>query len=322
MCKDCGTTTSFTYELKQIHMKILILGAGGVGGFFGARLIQAGADVTFLLREKRNQKIQSEGLIVETPKETFTLNPKTVTREQLKAEYDLIILAPKAYDFEDALASLEGASAKGVFLPFLNGLNHIQILDEKFGRDRVLGGVAQIAATITKTGAVKQLTDLATLTVGHRSAAHEQLARDFFALCEKASFDKLYSENIEQSLWDKWVYLSTLAGMTTLCRGHVGKIAAAPWGIETMTSFYAETCAIAAANGFPTKESAQKRSLDLLTKVGSSFAASMMRDLTQGNMTEHEHILGEMIKRGVQKGIACPLLKAAHTHMVVEQNQD
>jgi 2-dehydropantoate 2-reductase len=302
-------------------MKILILGAGGVGGFFGARLIQAGADVTFLLRDKRNQKIQAEGLIVETPKETFTVNPRTVTRGQLKPEYDLIILAPKAYDFEDALASLEGASAKGVFLPFLNGLSHIQTLDAKFGKNRVMGGVAQIAATISSTGAVKQLTDLGTLTVGHRSTAHEKLARDFFALCEKASFDKLYSENIEQSLWDKWVYLSTLAGMTTMCRGHVGKIASAPWGIETMTNFYAETCAIAAANGYPTKESAQKRSIDLLTKVGSSFAASMMRDLVQGNMTEHEHILGEMIKRGVEKGIACPLLKAAHTHMVVEQNK-
>jgi len=77
-------------------MKILILGAGGVGGYFGARLIQAGADVTFLLRDKRNQKIKSEGLVVETPKETFTIHPKTVTREQLKPDYDLIVLAPKA----------------------------------------------------------------------------------------------------------------------------------------------------------------------------------------------------------------------------------
>lgn len=302
-------------------MKILILGAGGVGGIFGAKLIQAGADVTFLLRDKRNEKIKAEGLVVETPKETFTIHPKTVTRAQLNPEYDLIVLAPKAFDFDDALASVEGASARGVFLPLLNGFSHIQALDAKFGRDRVMGGVAQIAATITPTGAVKQLTDLSTLTVGHRSAAHESLAREFFARCEQSSFDKIYSENIEQSLWDKWVYLSTLAGMTTLCRGNVGKIVAAPWGVETMTHFYAETCAIAHAHGFPTKESAQKRSIDLLTKVGSAFAASMMRDLTQGNQTEHEHILGEMIQRGVEKGIACPLLKAAHTHMVVEQNK-
>jgi 2-dehydropantoate 2-reductase len=302
-------------------VKILILGAGGVGGYFGARLIQAGADVTFLLREKRHAKIQAEGLVIETPKDTFTVKPKAITRDQLKPEYDLIVLAPKSFDFEDALASLEGASSKGVFLPFLNGLDHIQQLDAKFGKDRVMGGVAQIAATISKTGAVKQLTDLHMLTVGHRSAAHEQIARDFFALCENAGFDRLYSENIEQSLWDKWVFLASLAGMTTICRGHVGKISAAPWGIESTTSFYAESCAIAAANGFPTKESAQKRSLEMLTNVKSSFAASMLRDLTQGNMTEHEHILGQMIQRGVNKGIPCPLIKLAHTHLVVEQDK-
>lgn len=302
-------------------MKILILGAGGVGGYFGARLIQAGADVTYLLRDKRHAKIQAEGLVIETPKETFTVEPKAITRDQLKPEYDLIVLAPKSFDFEDALASLEDASAKGVFLPFLNGLDHIQQLDAKFGKDRVMGGVAQIAATISSTGAVKQLTDLHMLTVGHRSAAHENIARDFYALCENTGFDRLYSENIEQSLWDKWVFLASLAGMTTLCRGHVGKISAAPWGIESTTIFYAESCAIAAANGFPTKESAQKRSLDMLTNVKSSFAASMLRDLTQGNMTEHEHILGQMIQRGVSKGVTCPLLKLAHTHLVVEQDK-
>ncbi len=302
-------------------MKILILGAGGVGGYFGARLMQAGADVTYLLREKRHEKIQTEGLVVETPTENFTLRPKSVTRDQLKPEYDLIVLAPKAYDLDDALDSVSAASTKGVILPVLNGLRHIQILDEKFGRSRVMGGVAHIAATITKSGAVKQLTDLHALTIGHRDPAHESLARAFSALCDKAVFDNTYSENIEQSLWDKWVFLATLAGMTTLCRGHVGKIADAPWGKETMTSFYAESCAIAQANGFPTKESAQQKALAMLTKTGSSFAASMLRDLTQGHQTEHEHILGAMIEAGVQKGVACPLLKAAHTHMVVEQNK-
>jgi len=302
-------------------MKILILGAGGVGGYFGARLIQAGADVTYLLRDKRHQKIQAEGLVVETPKETFTLHPKSVTREQLKPEYDLIILAPKAYDLDDALDSVSGASSRGVILPVLNGLRHMQRLDEKFGHDRVMGGVAHIAATVTSSGSVKQLTDLHALTVGHRDPAHESLAREFSALCEKAAFDHTYSENIEQSLWDKWVFLATLAGMTTFCRGHVGKIADAPWGKETMTSFYAESCAIAQANGFPTKDSAQQKALAMLTKSGSSFAASMLRDLTQGHQTEHEHILGAVIEYGIQKNVPCPLLKAAHTHMVVEQNK-
>ena len=300
-------------------MKILIVGAGGVGGYFGARLINVGADVTFLLREARHRKIQAEGLVIETPKETFTVRPKTVTRDQLKPEYDLIVLAPKAYDLDDSLESVEGASARGAFLPFLNGLAHIKRLDEKFGRDRVMGGVAQIAGTITETGAVRQLTDLAALTVGPRSPAHEALAKAFYDLCENAGFDRTYSENIEQNLWDKWIYLATLAAMTTLFGGTVGEIVAAPWGAEMMTKAFAECCAIAQAHGFPMRESARERSVGLLTKPGSGFAASMLRDMRAGNHTEHDHILGDMIAHGMEHNLPCDLLKAAHTHLCVEQ---
>ena len=114
------------------------MGAGGIGGYFGARLIQSGVDVTFLLRDKRHAKIKAEGLVIETPKETFTVKPKAITKDQLKPEYDLIVLAPKSFDFADALASLEGASSKGVFLPFLNGLDHIHQLDDRYGKDRVM----------------------------------------------------------------------------------------------------------------------------------------------------------------------------------------
>jgi len=300
-------------------MKILIVGAGGVGGFFGARLINVGADVTFLLREARHQKIQAEGLTIETPSETFTLHPKSVTKEQLKPDYDIIMLAPKAFDLDSALESVAGASSKGVFIPFLNGLNHIQLLDEKFGRDRVMGGVAQIAGTITKTGAVKQLTELATMTIGPRAQAHTDLAKQLYALCENAKFDRVYSENIEQSLWDKWIYLATLAAMTTLFRGAVGDIVAAPWGAEMMTKCFGETCAIAQAHGFPMRESARERSVGLLTKPGSGFTASMLRDLRNGNMTEHDHILGAMVNKGIEKGVPCDLLKAAHTQLFVAQ---
>ena len=302
-------------------MKILIVGAGGVGGYFGARLTNAGADVTFLLREARHQKIQSQGLTVETPKETFTVQVKSVTKDQLTPEYDLIMLAPKAYDLQDALASIAGASSKGVLIPFLNGLNHLPLLDERFGRDRVMGGVAQIAGTITPSGSVKQLNDLATLTIGPRSEAHVDMAKAFFARCQQAQFASIYSENIEQSLWDKWVYLASLAGMTTLFRGSVGEIVATPWGTELMTKCFAETCAVASAHGFAMSGVAHAKALENLTKAGSNFTASMLRDLRAGNMTEHEHILGGMVSRALDKNIACDLLKAAYTQLCVAQAQ-
>lgn len=302
-------------------MKILILGAGGVGGYFGARLLRAGGDVSFVLRDKRRQLIREQGLRVETPQESFVVFPNCLSSGELAPDYDVIMLAPKAYDLDDALAAIAGASGKGVILPLLNGLNHIDLLDRRFGRQRVAGGVAHIAAMLTEVGAVRQLSSLHLLTVGHRHAEHEAIAREFFALCASAEFDSHYSDNIEQVLWDKWVFLATLAGMTTLCRGPVGEIVATPYGADLARKVYAECCAIADRCNFPVSESARGKSLAMLTQSGSSLTASMLRDLKSGQRTEHEHILGEMIRRGVEHGVACDLLAMAHTHLAVNAAQ-
>ena len=300
-------------------MKILIVGAGGIGGYFGAKLIKVGADVTFLLRDKRQKLIQAKGLIVETPKENFMVQPKSLTADQLEPIYDLIILAPKAFDLEDSLKSLVKASTRGVLLPFLNGLSHMEALDKSFGKARVMGGVAHIAAMITDTGAVKQLTDLSLLTIGPRAPEHEALAEEFIALCKQADFDSAYSENIDQVLWDKWVFLATLAGMTTLCRGSVGAIVATHYGQELTLAMYEECCSIAKASGQAIGDIPKGKAIEMLTKVGSPFTASMLRDLISGQKTEHEHILGQMISKGAQAGMGCQLLKMAYTQITVSQ---
>ena len=211
-------------------MKILIVGAGGIGGFFGAKLHQAGADITYLLREQRHQHIQSQGLTVETPRGSFTIRPRVVLANQLEPTYELIILACKAFDLESSIQSIAKASSKGFILPFLNGYAHLDALDRQFGKERVIGGIAHIAATISESGSVKQLTELNSFTIGPRSPSQEAFAQELFALCKKADFDSFYKENIEQALWDKWVFLATLAGMTTICRGSIGEIAATPYG--------------------------------------------------------------------------------------------
>jgi 2-dehydropantoate 2-reductase len=301
-------------------MKILIVGAGGIGGFFGAKLQQAGADITYLLREKRQKLIQQQGLMIETPKGSFTIQPKTVLADQLEPVYDLIILACKAFDLDDSLKSIAKASTRGVILPFLNGLTHLNSLDRMFGKDRVMGGVAHIAATISESGSVKQLTELGSLTIGPRTPEQEALSKAFFELCKKADFDSFYKENIEQALWDKWVFLASLAGMTTICRGSIGDIAATPDGKDLSKRMLAECCAIAASCEYPISEGAQSNSQAILTKEGSPFTASMLRDLLAGKRDEHQHILGDLIGFANQQSIDCPLLKIAYTHMAVESN--
>ena len=301
-------------------MKILMVGAGGIGGYFGAQLIRAGADITFLLRERRKQLIDRDGLTIETPLDSFNLRVPTVRAQDLKPEYDLIVLAPKAYDLEDTLHSVAGASSRGFILPFLNGLDHMDLLDQRFGRDRVLGGVAHIAAMISPSGSVKRLSDLHMLTIGPRAPAQETIARAFHALCERTPFDHAYSEHIEQSLWDKWVFLASLAAMTTLFHASVGKIVATPFGHELNLHTYAECCEVAARCGFPISDGVRAKASAQLTLAGSGFTASMLRDMASGQRTEHEHILGGMIRRGQAQGVACTLLKTAYTHIAVAQS--
>jgi 2-dehydropantoate 2-reductase len=302
-------------------MKILIVGAGGIGGFFGAKLLQVGADITFLLREKRQKLIQEQGLIVETPKGTFTVHPKTVTANHLEPVYDLIILTCKAFDLHDSLESIAKASSKGFILPFLNGLSHLDVLDRHFGKDRVMGGVAHIAAMITDTGSIKQLNDLNSLTIGPRNPAQESLSQEFFTLCKKADFDSFYKQNIEQALWDKWVFLATLAGMTTICRGSIGDIVATTYGKDLIMRMYAECCSIALSCGYAIDEGVQTGAKGILTQEGSTFTASMLRDLLAGKRDEHQHILGDLVAFAASKSIDCPLLQIAYTHMAVEGKQ-
>ena len=302
-------------------MKILIVGAGGIGGFFGAKLQQAGADITYLLRKQRQQLILDQGLTIETPKGNFTIHPKMVLADQLEPVYDLIILACKAFDLADSLKSIAKASSKGIILPFLNGYTHLQTLDRQFGKERVMGGVAHIAATISETGSVKQLTELGSLTIGPRTPEQVALCQELFALCQKTDFDSFYKEDIEQALWDKWVFLATLAGMTTICRGSIGEIAATPDGKELSKRMFAECCAIAASQKHPISQKTQATSEEILTKEGSPFTASMLRDLLAGKKNEHQHILGDLIGFTSNGAIDCPLLKIAYTHMAVESKQ-
>ncbi len=299
-------------------MKILILGAGGIGGYFGAQLLRTGADVTFLLRPGRKAQIDQRGLQVETPAGSFVVNPRTVTADAVQAEYDLIVLASKAYDLDDALQSLQGALARGVVLPFLNGLDHLTWLDQRLGVQRVMGGVAHIAATLTPEGVVRQLGDMHRLTVGARHASQQQLAQDFVALCQATPFDQALSEDIEQVLWEKWVFLATLAGMTTCCRGTVGQIVATPYGQEVTLAMYQECVQVAQHSGHPITGVANERAIAMLTAPGSTFAASMLRDLLAGGRTEQDHILGAMVRRAQALGVATPLLKLALTHLGVQ----
>ena len=299
-------------------MKILVLGAGGVGGYFGGRLAQKGADVTFLVRPARAQALARDGLRIESRFGNWQSAVRCVTQDAVRPEYDLVLFTAKAFDLAPAVDAIAPALSKegnALVLPLLNGMAHMEVLDRRFGRERVLGGVAYIGATLAPDGRVQHLNEFHRIAFGRRAESQRAPCEAFAGELAGVNFNWQQSDSIEQAMWDKWVLLATLAGMTCTMRASVGDIAATQSGARLTLALLAECASVAAAQGFPTPESEMARYRGLLTQAGSAFTASMLRDVESGGQTEGDHILGALLATARERKLQTPLLEVAATHL-------
>jgi 2-dehydropantoate 2-reductase len=299
-------------------VKILILGAGAVGGYFGARLHQAGADVTFLLREPRATKVRKEGLVIKSPKGDAVLPVKVVTKGGEGGPYDVIILACKAYDLDSAMESIAPAvGANTTIVPMLNGHAHFGVLDHKFGPEKVAGGLARIGGMLGPNGEVLHTSPFAGVSFGerHLTEGSAQPARDSLkeldGLCKKAGIEGGLNDKINQDLWDKWIMLTSLAAMCCTLRGTTGDILSADEGEALMLETVDECRKVAKAEGFDPGDAGIENLKVYLTKRGSAFAASMLGDLEKGGPIERRHVIGDMLGRARKHGITAPNLRIA-----------
>ena len=296
-------------------MKILVVGAGATGGYFGGRLLQAGRDVTFLVRPRRAALLREHGLTIHSPAGDFHHpSPPLVTQEALSEPFDLVLLSCKAYDLDDAIASFAPAvGPRTAILPLLNGMRHLDVLAERFGAERVLGGQCVISSTLAADGAILHLNDLHSLTFGElaggRSARIEAVAADFSG----AGFEPRLSEMIRQEMWEKWLFIAAGAGITCLMRAAIGDIVAAG-GADLATGLAAECAAIATAQGFAPRPEIVERARAALTAPGSPMTASMLRDIENGGPVEADHVLGDLLRRAA-KPSDHPLLHVAYLHL-------
>lgn len=304
-------------------MRILVLGAGGVGGYFGGRLVQAGGDVTFLVRERRAEALRRSGLVIHSPLGDFSAPVTVETRETVRPEFDLALLSCKAYDLDSAIDSVgRGLTPHGRVLPLLNGLAHYQRLDAAFGAGRVIGGLCHISVTLGTDGAIEHLNRLHRVIYGERGP--ERGATDLAeldALFLKAGVEAEHSREIMRRTWEKYVLLAPLAALTCLMRGPIGAILKSRDGraivLETL-----EACRqVAVAAGHPPGESAMATTIGHLTDETSALKASMLRDIERGGPTEGEHIVGDMLRLAEAHGIPCPALRLAYAHLQTYEGQ-
>ena len=308
-------------------MKILVLGAGGIGGYFGGRLAEAGVDTTFLVRPKRREQLAQDGLLVESPLGNVKLAVKTVTAEQLHAPapveegseeggYDFVLFTCKAYDLDSAVDAIAPAMRGGAtVVPMLNGISHFERLDARFGKGNVLGGTCQINATLRRDGTVVHGDPLQKMIFGERDRTKSARAQSFATAVGSSKIDGQLSEDIEQDLWEKVVFLSALAATTTLFRGNVREIMAAPGGREAMERVLAANVEIAKAEGHAPRDIAIDRARKRLTDPEGLWSASMLRDLEGGGQVEAEHVVGYMLALARKHGVDDTVLGLAYTHL-------
>ncbi len=325
-------------------MRILVVGAGAIGGYFGGRLLAAGRDVTFLVRPRRAAELAASGLTIRSKFGDATLpSPPTILAENLRDTFDLVLLSCKSYDLESAIDSFAPAvGPQTVILPLLNGMRHLDILDARFGRERVLGGWCLIAATLAVPSAVPSddkrevvhMNDIHELAFGERNHVDPgasparalgkekeqgQLSdrvRAIAKVMQGARFDCRPSPDALTGMWSKWVFLAPLAAGTCLMRATIGDIVAAPGGAELLLGLSNECSAIAASQGYPVTEELLQRSVARLTAAGSTLTASMLRDIQANAPIEADHIVGDLLRRrGKAPQGDRSLLGVAYTHL-------
>lgn len=295
-------------------MRILVLGAGGIGGYFGGRLAASGVDVRFLVRPPRAELLARRGLVIASPLGDITVPVATLTA--VDTPFDAVLLACKAYDLDNAIEAIAPAIGPATMvLPLLNGVRHLDVLDARFGRTHVLGGLCHIGVTMNAAGEIQHLNSLQRLVLGARTPEQAAGAQALHNVIERGGFAPVLSPAIMREMWEKFVFLTTYAGMTTLMRAPIGAILAADEGEAIMRAMLAECAATATVNGCAPSPEAMARMIASLTERGSTGTSSMLRDMAHNDRTEHEHIIGDMLAHARAAGVPAPLLRVSLANM-------
>ena len=303
-------------------MRILMAGAGATGGYFGARLAQAGQDVTFLVRERRFQQLQMNGLVLQTPQGTEKLEPQLIQARSLSDHYDLIIITVKSFALEQLMEDIAPAVGPDtLIMPILNGMRHIATLQQRFGDDKVIGGLCKINATLGDSGEVIQMTPLHQLYYGALDGNNDARLQRVDAALRTSQVDNRFSDNIMDELWEKWLLLSTLGAVCCLARGDTQQILTTRGGEALLQGIFSEILAVISAEGYQPRPAVTARIFELLNNPETPMTSSMYRDLTQGFDIEADQVIGDLLLRAKRKGLMTPLLNAVDVNLQVYLQQ-
>lgn len=294
-------------------MKILVVGAGAVGGYFGGRLAEQGEQVTFLVRRKRYEQLQKTGLQIKSPHGDVTISPRLVTREmQTNDVFDVILLSTKAYHLDQVMEDLEPFVSEHTYiLPLLNGMKHIERLIEIFGEERVLGGLCFIESTLDAEGRILQTSPSHRLLFGSRTGRPTARLEEIATRFAKAKAPMRYSSQIMDEMWQKYLFISTFAGVTTLFRSAIGPIRQEPLGRQMITDVMKEAKQAMQGQGAVFNDDVEVVLMKQMHAMEDTMKSSMLRDMEKGQSVEVEQFFTSLWRGSdIEPGVALRLVEA------------
>ncbi|MFE7064691.1 ketopantoate reductase family protein [Sutcliffiella sp. NPDC057660] len=303
-------------------MKILVVGAGAVGGYFGGRLLEKGEDVTFLVREKRKKQLEATGLVVKSVHGDAVLQPSLLTSGQQVEAYDVILLSMKAYHLEAAVEDFKPYVGPGTMIvPLLNGISHVEKLVTAFDEKNVLGGLCFVESTLDAEGSIVQTSGIHDLVFGERTGEQTERVMKLAEVFGGTKSNFVLSENINRDMWHKYLFIATLAGVTTLFRSPIGPIREDSLGAATVKDTLHEVAAVMRSVNAPIAENIVDLNWDKLHSIEAGMKSSMQRDMEKGLPVEADHFFGYLLGLAADKEISVPTLEKIYANLRIYEGQ-
>lgn len=301
-------------------MNMLVVGAGAVGGYFGGRLAEQGEQVTFLVRSNRYEQLQKTGLHITSPHGDMTITPQLITRDMRPDRaFDVILLSTKAYHLDDVLQDLAPfVSSETYIIPLLNGMQHIRRLTEVFGEDRVLGGLCFIESTLDAEGRIVQTSPSHRLLFGSRTGKPTARLEKIAACFAKTKAPMTYSMHIMDDMWQKYLFISTFAGVTTLFRSAIGPIRKEAVGRQMILDVMGEAKQAMEKQGAVFNDDVEAVLLKQMHAMEDTMKSSMLRDMEKGQPVEVEHFFSALLKPATTDQMHALKLVEANLRMYLE----
>lgn len=302
-------------------MRILVLGAGGIGGYYGGRLAESGQNVTFLVRPKRKSFLDKYDLTIHSEKGDYSFKPQLITKEDRVEPFDVVILSSKSYHLDHAIEDLKPfVNSTTSIIPVLNGVAHIPKLQSAFGKDKILGGYCVIETTLDTAGEIIHTSPFDKLYFGEIDGNNSKRSKHIAQAFSNTKAEFVLNPNIKQGMWHKYLMITVLSSVTTLMHAPIGPIRDSEGGGDFIESLYNEASSIMRAHGAPLSHNIVDQYMKSLQQLSYHFKTSMQRDMEKGFNIEADHLQGYLLQLAKYYKINAPLLTCVYqSHKVYKE---